>query len=130
MDRLETFEDFGRRVHGIKIKVRRYVQDVKGRKERLVGYGAPAKATTLLNFCGIDDKDLEYLVDDNPLKQGLYVPGVNVPIRSRAGLDEAPPENVLILAWNFADEIIDNNDRLRGAGTKFIVPLPEPRVVG
>jgi len=103
---------------------------VKGRKERLVGYGAPAKATTLLNFCGIDDKDLEYLVDDNPLKQGLYVPGVNVPIRSRAGLDEAPPENVLILAWNFADEIIDNNDRLRGAGTKFIVPLPEPRVVG
>jgi nucleoside-diphosphate-sugar epimerase/SAM-dependent methyltransferase len=129
LDRLKTFEDFGRKVHAVRDKIRQYVQDVKGRKERLVGYGAPAKATTLLNFCGIDDKDLEYLVDDNPLKQGLYVPGVNVPIRSRARLDEAPPQNVLILAWNFADEIIGNNDRLRGAGTRFIVPLPEPRVV-
>lgn len=130
LDRLGTFEDFGLRVHSVKDKIRRYVQEVKSRKERLVGYGAPAKATTLLNFCGIDDKDLEYLVDDNPLKQGLYVPGVNVPIRSSAGLDEAPPENVLILAWNFADEIIDNNDGLKQAGTKFIVPLPKPRVVG
>ena len=88
-----------------------------------------AKATTLLNFCGLTSKDLEYVVDDNPLKQGLYIPGANVPIKSRDELTANPPENVLILAWNFADEIIANNGELRDAGAKFIVPLPAPRVV-
>ena len=130
MDRFETYEAFGKKVQEVKDKVREYVDQVKERKERLVGYGAPAKATTLLNFCGLNGRDLEYVVDDNPLKQGMYIPGANVPIKSREGLDAQPPENVLILAWNFADEIIANSEGLKDAGTKFIVPLPEPRLVG
>ncbi len=129
MDQLATYKDFGRKVQEVREKVREYVQDVKNRDERLVGYGAPAKATTLLNFCGLNHKDLEYIVDDNPLKQGLFVPGTGIPIQSRDGLDAAPPANVLVLAWNFADEIIRNSAELKEAGTRFIVPLPEPRLV-
>ncbi|MDH5198297.1 MAG: methyltransferase domain-containing protein, partial [Gemmatimonadota bacterium] len=129
LDRFDTYEEFGRKVHAIKAKIQEYVHAVRDRQETLVGYGAPAKATTLLNFCGIDARDLQYVVDDNPLKQGMLIPGVRVPIRSADALRAAPPDNVLILAWNFADEIIRNNAALKASGARFIVPLPEPRVV-
>jgi nucleoside-diphosphate-sugar epimerase/SAM-dependent methyltransferase len=129
LDKYETYEAFARKVYDIRSTLQGYVRGLKERGESLVGYGAPAKATTLLNFCAIGAEDLDFVVDDNPLKQGMWIPGVNVPIRGREALDSSRPDNLLILAWNFADEIIRNNTALQQEGTRFIVPLPEPRVV-
>jgi SAM-dependent methyltransferase len=129
LDKFETYEAFAQKIYDLRSKVLAYVREIKERRESLVAYGAPAKATTLLNFCGLGPAELEFVVDDNPLKQGRFIPGVNVPIRGRDALEAVPPDNVLILAWNFADEIIENNQHLRANGTRFLVPLPEPRIV-
>jgi nucleoside-diphosphate-sugar epimerase/2-polyprenyl-3-methyl-5-hydroxy-6-metoxy-1,4-benzoquinol methylase len=129
LDRFQTYESFAQKIHELKSRVLASVREIKARGESLVGYGAPAKATTLLNFCGLGSADLDFVVDDNPLKQGRFIPGVKVPIKGSDALAAAPPDNVLILAWNFADEIIKNNERLRKRGTRFLVPLPQPRIV-
>ena len=92
---------------------------------RVVGYGAPAKATVLVNYCGFTPRDIEYIVDDNPLKQGLYLPGSHIPIRKSSALDRAPPRAVIIFPWNLADEI----SQKLPAGVTVIVPLPHPRVL-
>ncbi len=99
--------------------------------KQVVGYGAPAKGNTLLNFCGIDTRFLPYTVDRNPLKVGLYTPGTHIPVRDVAALasTDRRPDYVLILAWNFADEIIDQQRAYREQGGKFIVPVPRPQVL-
>jgi hypothetical protein len=98
---------------------------------RVVGYGAPAKGNTLLNYCGIDTRLIAFTVDKNPLKVGLFTPGSHLPVRPVdtlvAGADV--PDYVLILAWNFADEIMQQQQAYRDRGGRFIVPGPEPRVV-
>jgi hypothetical protein len=96
----------------------------------IAGYGAPAKATTLLNYCGIDAGDLPYTVDKSPLKCGLSMPGTHIPVLSVDTLLERQPAYVLILAWNFADEIMRQQSAYRGRGGRFIIPLPEPVVAG
>ena len=129
LDRFPTYERFAQKVHEVRSRMLASVREIKARRESLVGYGAPAKATTLLNFCGLGPEELDFVVDDNPLKQGRFIPGVNVPIKGSDALGTASPDNILILAWNFADEIIKNNEHLRARGTRFLVPLPEPRIV-
>jgi hypothetical protein len=100
--------------------------------KRMVGYGAPAKGNTLLNYCGIDTRLLPYTVDKNALKVGLYTPGTHIPVRPVTALTESRdgmPDYVLILAWNFADEIMRQQQYYRNLGGRFILPIPEPRVV-
>jgi len=100
--------------------------------KQVAGYGAPAKGNTLLNYCGIDTRLLPYTVDKNALKVGLYTPGTHIPVRPVAALTESPegmPDYVLILAWNFADEIMRQQLYYRSRGGLFILPIPEPRVV-
>jgi hypothetical protein len=100
--------------------------------KRVAGYGAPAKGNTLLNYCGIDTRLVPYTVDKNALKVGLYTPGTHIPVRPVSALTESPqdiPEYVLILAWNFADEIMRQQQYYRSQGGRFILPIPEPRVV-
>ncbi len=96
----------------------------------VVGYGAPAKGNTLLNYCGIDTRLLPYTVDKNPLKVGLYTPGTHIPVKDVSMLSDggAAPDYVLILAWNFADEIIEQQRGHRERGGKFILPVPWPQV--
>ena len=94
-----------------------------------VGYGAPAKGNTLLNYCGIDTRLLPYTVDKSPLKTGRYTPGMHLPVRETSALLEDQPDYVMILAWNFADEVLKQQAPYREKGGKFIVPIPEPRVV-
>jgi novobiocin biosynthesis protein NovU/D-mycarose 3-C-methyltransferase len=98
---------------------------------RIVGYGAPAKGSTLLNYCGIGTRLLPYTVDRNPLKVGLYTPGTHIPVRELSALSSGvdDPDYVLILAWNLADEIIRQQQAYRSRGGRFIVPVPVPRVV-
>ena len=95
----------------------------EGRK--LAGYGAPAKATTLLHHFGIDRSMIAFIVDDNPLKQGLFVPGTGIPIKPVEAMYKRHPDDVLILAWNFAESIIARHAQYREDGGRFIVPLPE-----
>lgn len=91
----------------------------------IVGYGAPAKATTLMYQFGIDSSVIDYIIDDSPWKQGMYTPGFHIPVYNRSKLYEFSPDYVLILAWNFSKNIISNNQDFSKIGGKFIIPLPE-----
>lgn len=96
---------------------------------RLAGYGAAAKGNTLLNYCGIGERQLEFIADRSPLKQGLFTPGGHVPVRGPEALLEERPDYALLLAWNLADEIFRQQVDYRQAGGRFIVPIPRPHVL-
>jgi hypothetical protein len=100
------------------------------RKEgsQISGYGAPAKATTLMYHFQLDASTLEYIVDDNPIKQGMLTPGLHVPIVSSDELARRTPDFLLILAWNFAEPIMAAHRDFSEGGGKFIVPLPDVKV--
>jgi hypothetical protein len=105
------------------------LQGLKQEGKTLAAYGAPAKGSTLLNFCGIDTHLIPYTVDKNPLKEGLYTPGAHLPVLPVSTLIERQPDYVLILAWNFAEEIIRQQQAYIDLGGRFIVPIPNPRVI-
>lgn len=120
---------FSRDVAVLKDKLVRVLLDLKATGKRLAGYGAAAKGSTLLNYFGIGPKILDFVVDRSPHKQGRYVPGVRLPIYSPEKLIEAMPDYVLLLAWNFADEIIAQQGEYRRKGGQFIIPVPTPKIV-
>jgi C-methyltransferase C-terminal domain/Putative zinc binding domain/Methyltransferase domain len=115
--------------------VRRQREDLKRvlweiRSSRhLGGYGAPAKGNTMLNYCGIDRSVLDFIVDRSPLKHGLLTPGTHVPVEPPERLLTSNVRDTLLLAWNFADEILRQQEAYRSRGGRFIVPIPSPRVV-
>jgi len=126
---LDTFEDFARKVERNRAAVRSLLHELHQEKKSIAGYGAPAKGSTLTNYCGIDTRLLPYCVDKNPLKVGHYTPGMHIPVLPVSALLEKQPDFVLILAWNFAEEIIKQQDEFRSRGGRFIIPVPEPRIV-
>jgi SAM-dependent methyltransferase len=97
--------------------------------KRLAGYGAPGKGNTLLNYCGIRSDFLDFTVDRNTYKQGLYLPGTHIPIYSPEEIDRRHPDYLFILPWNFKDEIMGQMAHIRGWGGQFIVPIPEARIL-
>jgi len=103
--------------------------ELKSAGKSVAGFGAPAKATTLMHHFGIGPDVVDFIVDDSPWKQGLYTPGLHIPVVSADVLYERRPDAVVILAWNFADSIIDKHSAYRNSGGRFIVPLPQPRMV-
>ncbi len=109
--------------------LRGLLESLKRMGKTIAGYGAPAKGNTLLNYCGIDTHLLPFTVDKNLLKVGLYTPGMHIPVLPVSTLLERQPDYVLILAWNFAEEIIRQQAEYTARGGHFIVPLPEPRIV-
>lgn len=125
----EVYEKFATRVLGFKKNLNEMIAKLRADGKTVCGYGAPAKATTIVNFCGLTPKQIDYIVDDNPLKQGRYVPGGNISIVPSAHLESKPTDYVLIFAWNFAKEIMSKLAPLQDRGVEFIVPLPEPRVI-
>ncbi len=123
------YRDFATRVKRVKSELLAFVKDVKSKKKSLSGYGAPAKGNTLINYCGLNASAIDYIVDDNPLKQNLLCPGSRIPVVPSQHLFERHTDYVLIFAWNFAEEIIKKLQPLREKGVQFIIPLPKPRVV-
>lgn len=129
LDKLETYESFAKEVYNMRDTLKEAIKKIKSENKIIVGYGAPAKATTLLNFCGIKKEEIDYIIDDNPLKQELIIPGARIPIKNREALEKSTPDYILILAWNFAEEIMRNNEEYKNKGIKFIIPLPKLRIV-
>ena len=103
---------------------------LKNENTTIAAYGAPAKGNTLLNYCGIDTGLVDYIVDQNPLKVGLYTPGTHIPVRPVSTLETERPDYILILAWNFAEEIMQLQSGFAKTGGQFILPIPNPVVTG
>ncbi|MFH1353841.1 MAG: class I SAM-dependent methyltransferase [bacterium] len=126
---VEAYDKFAERIADNKKKLLAMLQDIKKEGKRIVGYGAPAKATTLCYTFGIDGKVLDYIVDDAEMKQGLLMPGTHIPIVGPGALYGGKPDYCLILAWNFAGPIMENHKRFAERGGRFIIPVPEPKIV-
>ena len=127
---VETYNAFRARVEHIREELLRILAEVKRAGGRIVGYGASARGNTLLNYYGIGTDTLDYIVDRNPLKQGLYSPGMHIPVEGPERLAGDDAGYLLLIAWNFADEIVEQQQEFRHRGGRFILPIPEPRVVG
>jgi SAM-dependent methyltransferase len=129
LDTLVGYTDFARRVASVIDAVRSFVRGLRAEGTTVVGYGAAAKANTLLNACGLGADDIDFVVDRNPLKQGRLLPGSRIPIRPPETIDDARPDVVMVLAWNLLDEIVAQLDHIRSWGGRFAVPVPEPRLL-
>jgi len=125
----EFYRDFGQKVAGLRERLRTLLQSLKKEKKRIAAYGASAKGSTLLNYFGIDGETLDFVVDRSTVKQGLYTPGTHLQILPPEALVERRPDYVLLLSWNFADEILAQQAAYRKQGGRFIVPIPDVKVV-
>ena len=127
--KIDRYLDFAAQIEEMGASLRTLLDQIKAEGKTVAGFGAPAKATTLMYRFGLDQTDIIYIVDDSPLKQGLYSPGLHIPVVPKEHLDQQPVDYLLILAWNFADPIIRNNQSFIENGGHFIVPVPNLRVV-
>ena len=121
----ETYKSISERISSIGARLRRDLLEAKKNGLKVAGFGAPAKATTLMYHFEISPDLVDYIVDDSPWKQGLYTPGLHIPVVDSSVLYKSPPDYIVVLAWNFAKPIISKHSELMKEGSKFIVPLPE-----
>lgn len=129
LDRMDTYSTFSESVKESKRGLLEFLIAAKRAGKRIAGYGAPGKGNTLLNYCGIRTDFLDYTVDRNPYKQGKFLPGTHIPICSPEKLFETKPDYVLILPWNFKEEIVQQMAPIRQWGGKFVVPIPRVEVI-
>ena len=126
--KIERYRAFDERVKESKRKILECLVEIKNSGRSIVGYGAPGKGNTLLNYCGIRTDFLDYTVDRNPYKQGKYTPGTHIPIYHPDRIRETKPDYLFILPWNLKNEIMDQMAYVREWGGKFIVPIPLPTI--
>ena len=125
---LERYRGFGEQVVATKRRILSFLIDAKSRGKKVVGYGAPGKGNTLLNYCGIRTDFLDFTVDANPYKQGKYTPGTRIPILPPERIRDARPDYVMILPWNLREEISQAAAYIREWGGQFVVPIPDIKV--
>lgn len=128
-EKAKVYERFATNVRKVGDEIKRCVSDLLSKGHTISGYGAPAKATTLTNFCVLTREQIKFVVDDNPLKQNRLVPGTKIPIVSSDYLLKHPTDYVIIFAWNFAKEILTKLSPLQDKRTRFIIPLPSVKIV-
>ena len=128
LGRLERYAAFGENVKETKRKLLEFLIRARNEGKKVVGYGAPGKGNTLLNYCGIRTDLLDFTVDRNPYKHDKFLPGTHIPIFPPEQIRAARPDFIFILPWNLKDEIIEQLSFVREWGGKFVVPIPEVKV--
>lgn len=126
---ITPYLDFAKKVEQSRSCLLSLLNGFKREGKRIIGYGAPAKGNTLLNYCGITTSLLDYIIDRSPLKQGKYTPGTHIPVFPTEKIWEEFPDYMLVLAWNFAEEIMRQQSAFKEKGGKFIIPIPQPRIM-
>jgi hypothetical protein len=130
LHKVATYRRFARKTMQLKEDLQRTLKEFRSNGKKIVGYGAPAKGNTLLGFLEIGPDLIEYIADKSPLKQGRYCPGVHIPVVPPDKLLADQPDYVVLLAWNFVDEILSQQEEYRRRGGKFIVPVPDVKIIG
>jgi hypothetical protein len=128
LDKLETYSSFDRKVKQAKRDFLQFLILAKSERKRIAAYGAPAKGNTLLVYCGVRTDFIDFTVDRNPHKQGLFLPGTLIPIKDPSELKRARPDYVIILPWNLKDEIMQQIAFIRDWRGKFVIPIPSVAV--
>jgi len=129
LSKSNTYEKYFDNIEIKRNQLTKLLKTILNDSKVIAGYGAPAKATTLMHHFGLDSTVIKYIIDDSPLKQGMFTPGLHVPVYDRSKLYNDLPDYVIILAWNFSKNIISNNVKYSKLGGKFIVPLPTLKVI-
>jgi len=129
LEKLSTYTALAKQIDDLRVELRVLLTKLRGEGKTIAGFGAPAKATTLMYHFGIGPDIIDYIIDDSPLKQGLYTPGLHIPVVAASVLDERPPDYLVVLAWNFAALIIAKNANFKQQGGHFIVPVPKVEVI-
>jgi hypothetical protein len=130
LDQISTYRKFADKTMQLKRDLHRTLTELRAQGKRVAGYGAPAKGNTLLGFLEIGPQLVEYIADRSSLKQGRFCPGVHIPVVSPDRLLKDQPDYVVLLAWNFVDEILSQQEEYRRRGGKFIVPVPDVKIIG
>jgi SAM-dependent methyltransferase len=129
LDEIQTYKDFAHVIEENKTKLTTLLASLKKDGARIAAYGAAAKGNTLLNYFGIGNSVIDYIVDDSEWKQGLFTPGTHIPVVARDELAKNRPDYIVVLAWNYSDAIISNLSDYKSNGGKFIIPVPNPHIV-
>ena len=126
---IDTYRRFAERIDLLGAELTALLRRLKSEGRSIAGFGAPAKATTLMYHFGLGPEVIDFIVDDSPLKQNLFTPGLHVPVVSPDALLQKRPDYLLVLAWNFAEAIVARNDAFRAGGGHFIIPVPTIEVI-
>jgi SAM-dependent methyltransferase len=129
LDKVETLHKFNHKISQVRDKLHNLIYSLKADGKSIAGFGAPTKATTLMAHFGLDATVLDFIVDDNPLKQGLFTPITHIPVLSPNALYKRKPDYVLILAWNFAEPIMQIHKKYSEQVGQFILPMPNPEII-
>jgi hypothetical protein len=129
LDDIETYHIFAESVRETKRKILNFLIQTKQTGKTIVGYGAPAKGNTLLNYCGIRNDFIDYTVDLSPHKQGLFLPGTHIAIHNPDKIKQTKPDYLVILPWNLKDEIIEQMAYVREWGGQFVTLIPDVKVI-
>lgn len=125
----KTYQKFAEKILEIKDFLQKLLLDLKRKRKKVVGYGASAKGTTLLNYCNVDSTHIKAIVDDTKAKQGKFIPGCKIPIVSKDYLDKEQPDYIVLLSWNFSTEIIQKTLKFKERGVRYILPVPQVEVL-